>query len=202
MPRRRRDNTRGQVFHVMNRSARRLPLFECHADYEAFERVLAERLLRNEVSVYAYCLMPNHWHLVMSPGADGALSTFMHWVTTTHARRWQLARQASGQGAVYQGRFRAVPVTSDEHFLTVCRYVERNAVRAALVARAEEWRWCSLWWRQAKDDQRWLASWPVPEPVEWVATVNAPQTESELELCRRAAKRRDGMGSATLQISK
>ena len=94
----------------MNRAARKLPLFECSGDYAAFECVLIDALARSDVSLYAYCAMPNHRHIVLSPKADGALSRFMHRLTTIHARRWRLARHADGQGAVYQGRVRAVPV--------------------------------------------------------------------------------------------
>jgi len=126
MPRRPRVSTAGMTFHVMNRAARRLPLFECSADYSAFERILFDAIARGDVSLFAYCLMPNHWHLLLSPRVDGSLSRFMHWLTTTHARRWEIVRHSDGQGAVYQGRFRAVPITSDEHFLCACRYVERN----------------------------------------------------------------------------
>jgi putative transposase len=189
VPRRPRIGTGGLTFHVMNRAARRLPLFESRADYAAFERILIDAVSQADVALYAYCLMPNHWHLVVSPRSDGALSRFMHWLTTTHARRWRLARRIDGQGAVYQGRFRALLVTSDEHFLSVCRYVERNALRASLVERAEEWRWSSLWRRCGHADAGWLSSWLVREPIDWLRVVNAPQTARELEACRGVPKR-------------
>ena len=140
--------------------------------------------------MFAYCLMPNHWHLVAAARVDGALSRFMHWLTTTHARRWRIVRKSAGYGAVYQGRFRAVPVTSDDHFLCVCRYVERNALRASIVERAQEWQWSSLWRRCGNGDARWLADWPVQEPADWLELVNANQTLAEIESCRRAQKRR------------
>ncbi len=184
MPRRPRVATAGLTFHVMNRAARRLPLFECAGDYAAFERVLVDAVGRSDISLFAYCLMPNHWHLLLSPIRDGELSRFMHWLTMTHARRWQLARHADGQGAVYQGRFRAVPVTSDDHFLCVCRYVERNPLRAMLVDRAEAWKWSSLWRRCGNGEAKWLAPWPVTEPIDWRDVVNVPQTNAELDACR------------------
>lgn len=190
MPRRPRIATAGLTFHVMNRAARKLPLFECSDDYSAFERILIEAVARHDIAVYAYCLMPNHWHLLLSPLADGALSRFMHWLTTTHARRWHIVRHTDGQGAVYQGRFRAIPVTSDEHFLCVCRYVERNALRAALVDAAQGWRWSSLWRRCRNDDAGWLHPWPVKEPENWLELVNSVQTAAEMERCRRTPRRK------------
>ena len=160
------------------------------ADYSAFERILFDAIARGDVSLFAYCLMPNHWHLLLSPRVDGSLSRFMHWLTTTHARRWQIVRHSDGQGAVYQGRFRAVPITSDEHFLCACRYVERNPLRAALVERAENWRWSSLWRRHTHADAGSLSHWPVTQPVDWIELVNAGQTPAEVDSCRRVARRK------------
>ena len=88
--------------------------------------------------------MPNHFHLVVEPTVDGQLSVFMQLLLGTHALRWNVFRKRSGQGAVYQGRFKAFPVQDDRHFLTVCRYVERNPVRAGLVSRPESWAWSSF----------------------------------------------------------
>jgi putative transposase len=196
MPRRRRASTAGLVFHVLNRSAKRARLFDIDDDYRAFERVLSAAVDRSSVSLFAYCIMPNHWHLLLSPGEDGGLSRFMHWLTTTHARRWQIARGLDGQGAVYQGRFKAIPISSDQHFLRVCRYVERNALRASLVNRAEDWRWGSLWRGGEGDRSRVLtAKWPVAKPVDWIDLVNDPQTEMELKAIRDAIQSNRPIGA-------
>lgn len=194
VPRRPRLSTAGLVFHVVNRGAKRSRLFDCDSDYAAFEGLLSRAVERNDVALLAYCLMPNHWHLLVSPRVDGELSRFMHWLTTTHARRWQLARHADGQGAVYQGRFKAIPVSHDHHFLWVCRYVERNAARGFLVRRAEDWRWSSLWRRRNHVQVPCLAKWPVPEPVDWLNHVNTPQTDAELEAFRAAMVRGEPFG--------
>jgi putative transposase len=193
MPRRRRASTAGLIFHIMNRAAKRSQLFDVAADYAAFERIMIEATRRFDVALFAYCLMPNHWHFVASPRADGALSRFMHWLTTTHARRWSLTRGLLGEGAVYQGRFKAIPVKADFHFLTVCRYVERNALRASLTQRAEEWRWSSLWQR-THSDSSWLAIWPCQPPPDWLDHVNAPQTLEELARLRAAVSRAEPFG--------
>jgi putative transposase len=171
-------------FHVLNRAAKRAVLFESTADYAAFEDAIDEAVARHAVAIFAYCIMPNHWHFVLSPKRGHALSRFMHWLTTTHARRWQDARGLTGLGAVYQGRFKAIPIRDDYHFLRVCRYVERNPLRASLVTRAEEWRWSSL--RQERP--AWLMDWPVPRPDGWTAEVNTPQTCGELEAIRHAIR--------------
>ncbi|GMQ80089.1 MAG: hypothetical protein BMS9Abin04_030 [Planctomycetia bacterium] len=73
--------------------------------------------------------------LVVWPRKDKDLSRFTGWLTLTHTQRWHAHRHSAGTGHVYQGRFKSFPVQSDEHFLTVCRYVERNALRANLFPR-------------------------------------------------------------------
>jgi putative transposase len=135
------------IYHVLNRAIRRATLFETERDYEAFETVLWEAHQRLPMRIMAYCIMPNHWHLVLWPSRDGELSEFVGWLTATHARRWHEFRQTKGSGYVYQDRFKSFPVQGDEHFLIVCRYVERNALPAGLVRRAEQWRCSNLWRR-------------------------------------------------------
>jgi REP-associated tyrosine transposase len=123
----------------LNRRVGRLQLFEKPADYLAFEKILSEAHERTGVRIVAYCLMPNHWHLLLWPPEDGELSEVMRWITVTHTQRWHAHRHSAGTGPVYQGRYKSFPVQTDEHFVTVARYVECNALRANLVPRAEEW---------------------------------------------------------------
>ena len=132
------------VFHALDRGVARMQLFEKAADYQAFEQVLRDTLDQSPMRICAYAVMPNHWHLLLWPECDGELAAFMQRLTITHVRRWQEHRGYAGLGHVYQGRYKSFPVESDEHFWVVARYVERNALRANLVLRAEEWRWSSL----------------------------------------------------------
>ena len=197
MPRRARISTGGLAYHILNRRVGRLGLFDKPADYMAFEKILSEAHERTGIRIAAYCLMPNHWHLLLWPRDDGELSEVMRWITVTHTQRWHAHRQSFGSGPVYQGRFRSFPVQTDEHFLTVARYVERNAVRAKLVKRAEQWQWSSLW-RWAQGDPKLLAflsDWPVKRPRQWVGWVNRPETASELEDLRCSAQRGRPFGS-------
>ena len=128
MPRRPRIATGGLVYHVLNRRVGRLPLFETDRDYAAFERVLEAAIARTGIRLLAYCVMPNHWHLLLWPRGDDALSETLRWLTVTHTQRWHAAHRTAGTGSLYQGRFKSFPVQTDAHFLTVARYVERNAL--------------------------------------------------------------------------
>ena len=195
MPRRTRGATGGYLFHVLNRSAGRGALFKIDRDFEIFEEIIHEGLERKPMRLLSYCIMPNHWHMVVWPRRDGELSEYLRWVTLTHTQRRHAQKQTSGTGPLYQGRFRSFPVQKDEHLVNLCRYVERNAVRANLVARAEDWRWSSLWHRH-REDPAWLADWPVPRPRLWLPFVNRPESESELLVIRQCVQRGSPFGTA------
>ncbi len=121
------------VFHVLNRGVGRMRIFDDDGAFAAFERVMEETLEIQPMRICAYCLMPNHWHLVLWPQNDGDLAAFMQRLTNTHVQRWQQHKQLVGTGHVYQARYKSFPVETDEYFYQVLRYVERNALRANLV---------------------------------------------------------------------
>lgn len=201
MPRSARVAPGGVIFHCLNRGNDRRTLFDDDGDYAAFERVLEAALAAVPVRLLAYCLMPNHWHLVLWPRLDGELGRFMQRLTTTHVRRWHTHRHSGGRGHLYQGVYKSFPVQDDGHFLTVARYVERNPLRANLVDRAEDWRWGSLGRRSrgSAQDRGLLGEWPVDRPAEWVATVNEPQSEAELSALRESLRRGRPFGGPAWQ---
>lgn len=195
MPRRFAANSAGIMFHVFNRSVRGTVLFDTPADYDAIERILAAALQRSGLALLAYCLMPNHWHFVARPVDDRQLPDCMHWLCSTHAKRWQTFRRLVGTGAVYQSRYHAIPVQTETYFLTLCRYVERNPLRAGLVKRAEDWPWSSARADGRNDHLVPLRDWPIPRPPDWIELVNQPQTGSELELLRASARQQTPLGT-------
>jgi putative transposase len=184
------------IYHVLNRANARMTIFRNDDDFAAFERVLTEAVERTSTRLLAYCLMPNHWHLVVWPRENGELSRFVGWLTLTHTQRWHAHRHSTGSGHVYQGRFKSFPIQEDDHFHIVARDVERNARRAELVRRAEQWRWSSLyrWCRGHPADLALLAPWPVPRKANWVDIVNAPQSEIELAAIERSLRRGSPFG--------
>ncbi len=189
MPRRLRVSIGGYVFHVLNRAVGRTRIFRKQRDFEAFEEVLAEAKQWTPMRVLGWCVMPNHWHLVLWPRRDGDLSEFMRWLTVTHTRRWHAAHRTAGSGPLYQGRFKSFPIQEDDHFWTVLRYVERNPLRANLVRAAEAWRWSSLWYRVQGRAADLLDDGPLALPRRWLQHVQQPQTDAELEALRRSVVR-------------
>ena len=197
MPRPRRVDRKNLTHHVMNRGNGRMTIFEDEDDLEAFERVLEQALVKfPSVQLLSYCLMPNHWHLVVRSTEDGVLSKFMGWLTLTHTHRWHAHRHNSGEGHLSQGRYRGFLVQSATHLVKVARYIERNPLRAGLVERAEDWRHGSLWrWHSGNRQQKALLhAWPKPpggRPSGWVELVNEAQGEAEVKallLCLRRGR--------------
>lgn len=163
-------------------------LFDRPGDYQDFLYLWADAQRHVRVPCFAFCLMPNHFHFVVRPAADGDLSRFMYRLSMKHALRWHKAHGTGGTGPIYQGRFKALPVHTDHHFLVLCRYVERNPVRAGLVHACEEWQWSSVVQRSAKSPLIELAEWPVERPAHWLELLAAEHV-SETESVRKAIAR-------------
>jgi len=165
-------------------------LFREHGEYLAFHHLLAQALVERPIRLLACCLMPNHWHMVLWPAADRDMAGFYHWLCGTHARRLRRWRGTEGRGAVYQGPYCAVPVDTETYFYRVMRYVERNALRAGLVDRAEAWPWSSAS-PVGRIQGVELASWPVERPRHWIDFLNDVEPGPDLDFIRLCtAKRR------------
>ena len=161
------------------------------ADFEAFERAMIAVHERQPLPILSYCLLSNHWHFIVYPEEEGQLTNFFQRLGQMHAIRWRVMRRKASSGHLYQGRFRCFPVQAGSAFLSLARYVERNALSAGLVERAEEWPWGSLGARASGDKslKRLLSPWPVKRPANWVARVNAPLTPSEIARARVSIER-------------
>ena len=150
MTRRLRHASCGYVYHVLNRAVGRATLFKKAGDYLAFRKIMIEAQDWLDVPLLGYCLMPNHWHLLLWPQHDGDLSEFMRWLTVTPGQRYHAHFHTQGTGPIYQGRFQAFPIAEDVRLLKVRRYVERNPLRAGLV---------STKGRQTGPPRNFAASW-------------------------------------------
>ena len=177
------------VYHVINRAATRMRLFDGAEDYMAVQRLLFELKVAVGIRLRAYCIMPNHWHLINLAQEPAEMSRFLQSFTGTHAQRWRAAHSSTGSGAVYQGRYRAFPFQTGVYFLNACRYVERNPLRAKLVRRAEEWHWSSCWLRLHEESGGTLDRWPIECPDEWLAILNAGDNARDVQGIRHAVNR-------------
>jgi putative transposase len=193
MPRTRRQIEAGTIYHVLNRGNGRRVLFSKEADFQAFIKLLGQGLGRFNVDLLAYCLMSNHWHLLLRPRSDDALSRLMAWITVTHARRHHMHYPDPGCGHLYQGRFKSFPIQSDEHFLTVARYIHYNPVRAGLVQLAQDWRWSDADPSHAAGLP--LSRWPIPRPNDWIKIVNTELNDADRRQLELSLQRGRPFGS-------
>lgn len=190
MARRRRPNVTDSFFHVTNRSLRRATIFARPADYRAFLAVLGEGMDCCPVRLLSYCILANHWHLVLGPTDSLSVSRLLQWVTATHAIRWNRVHNCVGTGGLYQGRFHGRVLESGGELVRVCRYVERNALSANLVRRAQDWPWCSLTERLRETSRVPLITSPFLTSETWVDYVNSVVTARE-EVARKMRRGAD-----------
>ncbi len=214
----------GFCYHIINRGNGRAQVFHGEADYREFVKLMAAagerpppRLApRLAPRLLAYCLMPNHVHLVLWPREDGEVSRWMQWLMTAQVRRHH--RRHGTDGHLWQGRFKAFPIQRDEHLLSVLRYVERNPLRAKLVARAEDWPWSSLGAANHVDPAGAnpaganpaganagqfdgvrappLHAGPLPRPANWSEWVNEAEPPGQLAALRHSVNRGTPWGGA------
>jgi len=201
MPRTARAAVGGIVYHVLNRGNGRMGVFRKPGDYRAFLQLLLDGKERAKIELFGFCLMPNHWHLVLRPKEDHDLAGYLSWVTNTHVKRYR-ARYRRTSGHLYQGRYKSFPVEDDVYFRTLLRHVESNPLKAKLVERAQDWQWSSL----GGDTSlltKMLDPWPVERPRDWTALVNRPMKEADTKQICECLKRDRPLGSEswTRQIS-
>lgn len=193
MPRLPRPIADGLVYHALNRGNNRAAVFFDDEDYRAFLAALAKTRERYPFRLYGYCLMTNHFHLLLQPEAGQSVSSILQSLTVAHT--WRYHRRHGSVGHVWQGRFKSPVVEADEHALVVLRYIEANPLRAGMVADPADYPWSSYahhargrpdpllselpcWSGLAVDERRRRAHWR-----EWVGT---PLTERELVAVRRS----------------
>lgn len=189
MPRRPRVCLDGVPLHIVNRGNKRQTVFLEDADFWGFLSALALAAKRTSVRLLSFCLMPNHFHLVVWPVVGSEVPAYMQILMNAHIRDLQRRHGTSGTGHIYGGRYRHSSILTERHLLNVCRYVEANALAAGLVARAELWPWSSLSKTGPKDGVNLLSEWPVARPENWLDLVNQPLGERVWRRIRKELRR-------------
>ncbi|MEK7128747.1 MAG: transposase [Patescibacteria group bacterium] len=186
MPRNARVDVGGEVYHVINRANGRLRIFNKDEDYQLFEKLLLETKELIGMRILAYELMSNHWHLVLYPKNDGDLGAFMHRLSNAHTRKVHARTNTNGSGHLYQGRYKSFLVDSENYLLAVIKYVERNAVRAKLVRRCEDWQWGGAWRRVhgTTEQKKLLDRIPTSLPDDYTKWINASERPDNLDAIR------------------
>lgn len=196
MPRVARGLADGLIYHIINRGNGRQQVFHSEGDYRAFADLMNEAKERYPVKVFAWCIMPNHFHLLISPKRADDLSKWMQWFMTSHVRRYHRFHKSCGH--VWQGRYKSFIVQEDKHLLTALRYVEGNPVRAQLVLSARDWSWSSHRERIGITESC-SDNLPIELPSDWTVYVDQPLPQSELERIRTCMQRQTPFGSPPWQ---
>jgi len=192
MPRPLRPIAEGLVYHVINRGNGRQPVFFNEGDYLAFLKAIGDLKGRKPFSLFGYCLMPNHIHLLLQPRGI-SISRIVQSLLVSHTHRYH--RHHGTCGHVWQGRFKSPVVQDDEHLLCVLRYIEANPLRAEMVGRAGEYRWSSFPAHGKGKTDKLLDPVPPYQALavrgavrrsRWSAYVHQPPSEVELSAIRRS----------------
>ena len=141
MARRLRITIPNLPFHVLDRGNNRQIVFREDADFVYYLRLLRRYKEELKFKLYHFCLMPNHFHLVLEPTIEGSLPKIM--MRSAVAYSWYFNERYGGVGHVWQGRYKSSLIDKENYFIWCGLYVELNAVRAGLVPKPEDWPWSS-----------------------------------------------------------
>lgn len=184
-------------YHIINRGNGRQQIFHKDEDYAAFLGLMQQARVKHPVRLHAWCLMPNHFHMLVQPEHGDELNKYMQWLMTSHVRRYHAHYKTSGH--VWQGRYKSFIIQSNEHLLTVARYIEGNPVRAGLSPTAVQWLWSSHTARTAGSDGLQPDTFLLSLPDDWTAYVDMPLTDREIEKLRKCVNRQAPFGEEDWQ---
>ena len=183
--------------HVTQRGNRRQPTFFCDEDYQVYRRLLAIGCRAANVEVLAYCLMPNHVHLILVPSEPDGLRAAL---AEAHRRYSSMINKREGwTGYLWQGRFASAPM-DERHLLACTRYVELNPVRARLVVRPQDWPWSSPSAHLSGQPDGLVSLEPMADRVEnWAEFLAGGLSEEEHQALRAAERTGRPLGSEAFQ---
>jgi putative transposase len=183
----------GVPHHVTQRGNRRLATFFHDEDYKAYIALMAEWCRKCRVEIWAYCLMPNHVHLIAVPESEDGLRCGIGEAHRRYSRRINFREE--WRGHLWQGRFSSFPM-DETYLLAAARYVEKNPVRANLVMEASLWPWSSARAHLSKQDDELVKVAPLLEMVgDWKSFL-AEEQEKTLNDIRKHERTGRPLGTA------
>ncbi|MEK7113541.1 MAG: transposase [Patescibacteria group bacterium] len=191
MPRSARVDVGNEIYHIINRANGRLKIFNKDEDFQLFEQLLYDTKELFDMRILAYCLMPNHFHLVLYPKNDGDMGKFMHRLSNSHTRKVHAITNTNGSGHLYQGRYKSFLVDKENYIIAVIKYVERNSVRAKLTRLCQNWQWGSAW-RRTKgtiEQKKLLDQKSFKLPDNYLSWINTEDNSETTNIIRRSVKK-------------
>jgi len=183
----------GMAHHVTQRGNRRMETFFSDDDYALYLDLMSTACRARGVEVWAYCLMPNHVHLIAVPLTEDGLRRA---IGDAHRRYSRHVNFREGwRGHLFQSRF-ASCVMDEEHMLTAARYVETNPVRAGLTRKPWTWKWSSAAAHRRGEDDKLVKAAPLLRLAgDWEEFLDVPVSEDEIETLRRHERTGRPLGS-------
>lgn len=197
MPRIARGLADNHIYHVLNRGNNKQPIFLKRQDYEAFSILIEEAKKLYPIKLLAYCLMPNHFHMIVMPVLAEHLSKWMQWLMTSHVRRYN--KHYNAVGHVWQGRFKSFIIQNNGYLINAMRYVEANPVRAGLVGTAKDWAWSSHKETIGKIKPCLVDKAPITLPADWGRYVDQNMGDKDLKELRNCIQRQSPYGTSEWQ---
>jgi len=155
MPRKPRIQYKGAWYHVFNRSINKKTIFLQDYEYQLFLDLLALTVKKFNIEVHSYCLMKNHYHLLIHT-PNGNLSSAMQWMLAQYCQR--LNKILNMDGAVFRGRFSSIVVDSDRYLLQLCRYIHLNPLQAQVAKDIVAYKWSSYYAFISGKNPAWLTT--------------------------------------------
>ncbi len=191
MPRAARELLKNGIYHVLNRGNNKQIVFHKEVDFHVFMSLLIKSKNKFPVLIFGYCLMPNHYHIIMQASEPVNVRRYVHWAMTCFAEYSHLEYKTTGH--IWQGRYKSILVDNDQYMLTLLRYIEGNPIWMDLVSSAGDWPWSSIKNHCQNMYNGFVDPPPFGIPRDWLRLVNTPLTGKELECLRKnRAKRNKG----------
>jgi putative transposase len=192
MPRIARGLADNQIYHIINRGNRREAVFHDNYDYEKFLKLIIESKEKYAIKIYAYCLMPNHFHLVIYTKYADSLSQAMHWISSSYVRYYNKRYNISGH--LWQGRYKSFIVQEDSYLLVLLKYVEANPKRARIVKDCIDYKYSSANNRIKNNENLITDEVPILLPDDWYAYINSDEKITDIESIRNCINRQAPLG--------
>lgn len=173
MPRRKLGFAKGHYYHIFNRGTDKRTIFHEKENYLLLLRQVKKYAQMFQISVIAYCLMPNHYHFLLRQDGDAAIGTFIHRIFNSYVKAFN--KRYGRQGTLFESRFKSLHVSNNHYLLQACCYIHANPVKDGLVTQPEAWPYSNyLEWIGERDgtliDQGFVRDY-YPIPKDYAATV-------------------------------
>ncbi len=127
----------GKYYHVYNRDCNRLPIFFNDENYRFLTQKFIDTIGKYDIDIFAYCLMPNHYHLLVRQNSDTSISKWLKTVFNGYSQA--INKQENRKGTIFEGRAKKKEITNERHLMHLIRYFHYNPVQSGIVIKAEKW---------------------------------------------------------------